>query len=178
MAASAPGRSVLGTASDPPAGQTRKVIGGNRAELPIYDPLAGLPRVHRMGARKVAARRTDPHRARTRTRTGPAPGPASGPTPGPHRPRSAPAPRPAPGPPPDPHPDPHRARTRTHTGPAPGPHRTDSPRPLGGELALIQLGVKAVLGQQLVVSALLHDAAFVHHQHDVRVSDGGQPMRD
>src|SRR5690606_8797961 len=90
----------------------------------------------------------NPLRARTRTRSGPAPGPASGPTRGPHR-----------------------ARTRTHTGPAPGPHRTDSPRPLGGELALIQLGVKAALGQQLVVGALLHDAAFVHHQHDVRVSD-------
>src|SRR5690606_8797960 len=109
MAASAPGRSVLGTASDPPAGQTRKVIGGNRAELPIYDPLAGLPRVHRMGARKVAARRTDPHRARTRTRSGPAPGPA----PGPH---------------PDPHPDPHGARTGPAPGPTPDPLRARTER--------------------------------------------------
>src|SRR5690606_21102002 len=66
------------------------------------------------------------------------------------------------GPTPGPHPNPLRARTRTRSGPAPGPapdphpgpHRTDSPRPLGGELALIQLGVKAALGQQLVVGAL------------------------
>src|SRR5690606_21106863 len=113
----------------------------------MYDPLAGLPRVHRMGARKVAARRTDPHRARTRTRSGPAPGPA----PGPH---------------PDPHPDPHRARTGPAPGPTPdphpGPHRTDSPRPLGGELALIQLGVKAALGQQLVVGAPLERKSVVY----------------
>ena len=44
------------------------------------------------------------------------------------------------------------------------------------ELAVVELGVKAVSGQKLVVGALLDDLAVLHHQDDVRLADGGQPV--
>jgi hypothetical protein len=40
------------------------------------------------------------------------------------------------------------------------------------ELAVVELGVKAVAGQQLVVLALLDDVAVAHHQDQVGVADG------
>ena len=41
------------------------------------------------------------------------------------------------------------------------------------ELAVVELGVEAALGQQFVVIALLHDVAVLHHKDDVCLPDGG-----
>ena len=41
------------------------------------------------------------------------------------------------------------------------------------ELAIVQLGIEPVARQQLLVLALLHDVALIHHQDQVRVADGG-----
>ena len=40
------------------------------------------------------------------------------------------------------------------------------------ELAVVQVGVEAAGGQQLVVGALLHDVAVPHHKDEVGVLDG------
>ncbi len=44
------------------------------------------------------------------------------------------------------------------------------------ELAAIQGVVEAALGQQLLVAALLDDLAVAHHQNQVRIADGAQPV--
>ena len=41
------------------------------------------------------------------------------------------------------------------------------------ELAVVELGVEAVCSKQLVVAALLHDVAVLHHKDDVGLTDGG-----
>lgn len=46
------------------------------------------------------------------------------------------------------------------------------------ELRVVQVGVEAALGEQLVVRALLDDVAVADHQDHVGVSDRGQAMRD
>src|SRR5262245_32857013 len=47
-----------------------------------------------------------------------------------------------------------------------------------GELAVVEVGVEATLRQQFFVPALLDDAAVVHHQDAVGVTDGREPVRD
>ena len=44
------------------------------------------------------------------------------------------------------------------------------------ELAVVELGVEAACSQQLVVIALLHDVAVLHHKDDVCLSDGGKAV--
>ena len=44
------------------------------------------------------------------------------------------------------------------------------------ELGVIEVGVEAALGEELVVAALLHDVAVLHHQDEVCVADGGQAV--
>lgn len=44
--------------------------------------------------------------------------------------------------------------------------------PVTGELAVIQVGVEAALGQQLLVGALLDYTALVHNQDQVGVTNG------
>lgn len=46
------------------------------------------------------------------------------------------------------------------------------------ELRVVQIGVEAALGEQLVVCALLDDVAVANHQDHVGVSDRGQAVRD
>jgi len=48
----------------------------------------------------------------------------------------------------------------------------------GLELAVVELGVEAAAGQQILVLALFDDVAVVHHHNQVRVADGGQTVRD
>ena len=40
------------------------------------------------------------------------------------------------------------------------------------ELAVVQIGIEAAFGQQLLVGALLHDVAVAQHQDGVGVADG------
>ena len=44
------------------------------------------------------------------------------------------------------------------------------------ELAVVELGVEAACRQQLVVIALLHDVAVLHHKDDVGLPDGGKAV--
>ena len=44
------------------------------------------------------------------------------------------------------------------------------------ELTIIQLGVEALLCQQLLAGTALDDASISHHQDEVGVLDGRQPM--
>ena len=44
------------------------------------------------------------------------------------------------------------------------------------ELAVVQPGVKAILGHEAVVVPLLHDVSVPHHQDHIRLPDGGQPV--
>ena len=46
------------------------------------------------------------------------------------------------------------------------------------ELRVVQVGVEAALGEQLVVRALLDDVAVADHQDHVGVADRGQAVRD
>ena len=46
------------------------------------------------------------------------------------------------------------------------------------ELRVVQVGVEAALGEQLVVRALLDDVAVANHQDHVGVADRGQAVRD
>ena len=46
------------------------------------------------------------------------------------------------------------------------------------ELAVIERGIPALTGQQLLVTAHLLDVAVLHIQDHVRVPDGGQPVGD
>ena len=46
------------------------------------------------------------------------------------------------------------------------------------ELGLVEAGVGAAGGQQLAVRALLDDLPVLHHQDEVGVADGRQPVRD
>ena len=48
----------------------------------------------------------------------------------------------------------------------------------GCKLASIQLGVEALLRKQAFVSALLHDAALIHHQYQFRIAYGAQAVGD
>ena len=48
----------------------------------------------------------------------------------------------------------------------------------GCTLASIQLGVEALLRKQAFVSALLHDAALIHHQYQFRIAYGAQAVGD
>src|ERR1044071_5293059 len=43
---------------------------------------------------------------------------------------------------------------------------------------LLESGVKAALGDQLVVGSLLDDDALVHDDNEVGVANGREPMRD
>ena len=45
------------------------------------------------------------------------------------------------------------------------------------ELAVVELGVEAVCSKQLVVAALLHNVAVLHHKDHVRLADGGKAVR-
>jgi len=49
---------------------------------------------------------------------------------------------------------------------------------LAGELSVVQVGVQAARGQQLLVRAALGNAAGVDHQDLVGFPDGGEPVRD
>src|SRR5215469_4946649 len=44
------------------------------------------------------------------------------------------------------------------------------------KLAVIQVGIEAILRQQLLVSPLLDDRAMIHHQDQIRVPNGGEPV--
>ena len=46
------------------------------------------------------------------------------------------------------------------------------------ELGVVELRIRAAGGEQLFVRALLDDGSVIHHQDEVRVHDGGKPMRD
>ena len=46
------------------------------------------------------------------------------------------------------------------------------------ELAVVRRGVRAALGEQFSVRALLDDVALFHEQDAVRVADGRKPVRD
>jgi hypothetical protein len=46
------------------------------------------------------------------------------------------------------------------------------------EMAFMKPGVYAVLFEQLLVIAALHDPAFVDHEDGIRIVDRGQPVRD
>src|SRR3546814_8989572 len=48
----------------------------------------------------------------------------------------------------------------------------------GGELGVVETEVRAVVGQQLVVRALLHDAALLHHEDHVGAADRGKAVGD
>lgn len=41
-----------------------------------------------------------------------------------------------------------------------------------------ELGVQAVVGKQCLVATAFDDATLVHHDDQVCVHDGGQPVRD
>ena len=46
------------------------------------------------------------------------------------------------------------------------------------ELRIVQIGVEAAQGEQLVVRALLDDVAVANHQDHIGVADRGQAVRD
>ena len=46
------------------------------------------------------------------------------------------------------------------------------------ELRLVELGIEAALGDQVVVRATFDDPAGCHHEDLVRLAHGGQAMRD
>ena len=47
-----------------------------------------------------------------------------------------------------------------------------------GKLAVVQRGIRAPRRQQRPMGSLFHDVPLVHHQDQVRVHDGGQPVGD
>ena len=56
--------------------------------------------------------------------------------------------------------------------------RARPPRRAPRRTGVVQVEVEALPREQLLVRALLDDAAVVHHEDGVGVADGGQPVRD
>lgn len=56
--------------------------------------------------------------------------------------------------------------------------RRERPSGLGEGLHFDQLPVESALGQQLLMGALLYDAAFVDDHDLVGILNGGEPMGD
>ncbi len=45
-----------------------------------------------------------------------------------------------------------------------------------GELAVVEIGVEAILREQFLVGAFLDDSAVIHHQDHIGVSNGREPV--
>src|SRR5260221_9971379 len=57
-------------------------------------------------------------------------------------------------------------------------HRLQCLRGPARELAVIQLRVAALRGEQLVMRASLDDPPVLYHQNRIRIADRGQTVRD
>ena len=46
------------------------------------------------------------------------------------------------------------------------------------ELAVVKLRIKSALCHQAIVRALLHNVATLHAEDEIRIADGGEPVRN